>query len=58
MTQKQILEIAANEDAMFLLQEIAYIQRNMCYKTIYEQKTAKAKMKNKAKEIMEVLKNV
>lgn len=55
MTQKQILEIAANDDAMDILKEIAHIQNNMCYKTIYEQKTAKAEMKRLAKELLEII---
>lgn len=38
MTQKQIFAIAENEDAMDILKEIESIKRNMCYKTIYEQK--------------------
>lgn len=55
MTQKQVLEIAANEDAMDILKEIAFIQRNMCHKTVYEQKSAKAKMKKLAKELLETI---
>ena len=55
MTQKQVLAIAASEDAMWLLQEIQEIQQNMCHKTIYEQKTAKAKMKELAKELLETI---
>lgn len=55
MTQKQILAIAASEDAMDILKEIEHIQRNMCHKTIYEQKRAKAKMKLLAKELLEAI---
>ena len=55
MTQKQILAIAGNEDAMWILKEIEEIQRNMCHKTIYEQKTAKARMKSLAKELIEII---
>lgn len=55
MTQKQVLEIAANEDAMDILKEIAIIQRNMCHKTVYEQKSAKARMKKLAKELLETI---
>lgn len=55
MTQKQIIAIASSEDAMYILSEISHIQRNMCHKTIYEQKTAKAKMKRLAKELIESL---
>ena len=55
MTQKQILAIAASEDAMYILKEIESIQRNMCHKTIYEQKSAKAKMKLLAKELLEAI---
>lgn len=55
MTQKQIIEIAANEDALDMLEKIAHIQRNMCHKTAYEQKTAKAEMKRLAKELLEII---
>lgn len=55
MTQKQIIAIANNEEVMELLQEIARIQSNMEYKTSYEQKSAKAEMKELAKEIIEAL---
>lgn len=53
MSIKQIMEIASNENAMELLREIAFIQSNMCFKTVYEQKTAKQEMKKLAKMIME-----
>ena len=53
MTQKEILKIASNEDAMDILQEIVFIQRNMCHKTVYEQKSAKAQMKKLVKELLE-----
>lgn len=56
MTQKQILEIASNETAMEILKEIAEIQSNLVYKTVYEQKTAKAEMKALAKELMDIIK--
>lgn len=55
MTQKEILKIAANEDAMDILREIADIQLNMCHKTVYEQKSAKAKMKKLVKEMLEII---
>lgn len=55
MTQKQIFEITANEEAMDILKEIARIQDNMCFKTIYEQKTAKAEMKRLARELLETI---
>lgn len=55
MTQKQIFAIAASEDAMNILKEIEYILSNMCYKTEYEQKSEKAKMKILAKELMEAI---
>lgn len=55
MTQKELLTIAADKDLMDILEEIAEIQRNMCHKTIYEQKTATKKMKNLAKELIENL---
>lgn len=53
MTQKQIIALATNEDAMYFLLRIEEIQKNMCHKTIYEQKNAKAKIKEFAKEIIE-----
>lgn len=55
MTQKQILAIAASEDAMNILKEIEHIQSNMCYKTEYEQRSAKAEMKRLAKELLEAI---
>lgn len=55
MTQKQILAIAASEDAMWILKEIADIQRNMCHKTIYERKTATKEMKSLAKQLQEII---
>ena len=55
MTQKEIFTIASNEDSMEILKEIGEIQRNLCHKTVYEQKTAKAKMKRLAKELLETI---
>lgn len=55
MTQKEIFAIASNEDSMEILKEIGEIQRNFCHKTVYEQKTAKAKMKRLAKELLEII---
>lgn len=55
MTQKEILKIAANEDAMDILREIAFIQLNMCHKTVFEQKSKKSKMKKLAKEMLEIV---
>lgn len=56
MTIKEIIKIANNNDAMEIIKEIAEIQKNMCHKTIYEQATAKKKMKRLAKELMEEIK--
>lgn len=56
MTQKEILAIANNEEAMMILKEIEEIQRNMCHKTIYERKTASRKMYGLAKELIEEIK--
>ena len=56
MTQKELLKIAADEDLMYMLQEIQFEQRNMCHKTIYEQQKATRKMKGLAKEIIETIK--
>ena len=55
MTQKEIFAIASSEDSMEIIKEIAEIQSNMCHKTVYEQKTAKAKMKRLAKELLEYM---
>ena len=55
MTQKEIFAIASSEDSMEIIKEIAEIQSNMCHKTGYEQKTAKAKMKRLAKELLEYM---
>ena len=55
MTQKQILAIAASEDAMYILKEIEYIQSNIEYKTEYEKRSAKAEMKRLAKELMAII---
>lgn len=55
MTQKELFQIASDEEMMEILKEIAEIQRNMCHKTIYEQETAKKKMKRLAKEIIETI---
>lgn len=57
MTQKQVLAIAADEEAMDILKEISHIQFNMSFKTVYEQKTAKAEMKQLAKEFIERMEN-
>ena len=56
MTQKAILKLAANEEAMEMLADISHIQRNMCHKTIYERRTAKRKMKQLAAAIIELMK--
>lgn len=55
MTQKQIISLATNEDAMYFLLRIAEIQRNLSSKTVYEQRAAKAKIKEFAKEIIDRL---
>ena len=55
MTQKEIFAIASTEDCMEILKEIEKIQSNMCFKTAYEQKTAKAEMKRLAKELLEFI---
>ena len=55
MTQKEIYMIASTEDCMEILKEIEKIQSNMCYKTVYEQKTARAEMKRLAKELLEFI---
>lgn len=57
MTQKEIFKMASNYEISWRMQEIDSIQRNMIYKTAYEKKSATRKMKNYAKEIIEILKN-
>lgn len=56
MTQKEIIMLASDPDLMALLTEIAEEERNLIHKTIYEQKTAKKRMKNRAAEIIETVK--
>lgn len=55
MNKKQLLRLAENEAAIYLLKEIAREQKNLCHKTIYEQKHAKERMKSYAQEIIEML---
>lgn len=55
MTKKDLMRLAANEDAMSALMQMRNIQRNMCHKTIYERKTAERNLKELATEIIECL---
>lgn len=55
MTQAQLLKLAASEEALDLLDKIVFEQQNLCCKTIYEVKSSKRKMKELAKEIIEIL---
>lgn len=55
MSMKKIIEIASNEDAMSYLEEIARIQSNMCFKTQYEQKSAKMEIKRLAQAVIDSL---
>ena len=55
MTQKEIFAIASDEYAINIIIEIGEIKKNMCYKTDYEQKIAKAVMKNLAKDLIEII---
>lgn len=57
MTQKEIFKMASNYEISWRMREIESIQQNMAYKTVYEKKTATRKMKNYAREIIEILKN-
>ena len=57
MTQKEIFAIASDEYAINIVREIGEINKNMCYKTDYEQKIAKAVMKNLAKDLIEMINN-
>lgn len=56
MTQKEIIMLASDPDLMALLAEIAEEEKNLVHKTVYEQKTAKKRMKNRAAEIVETVK--
>lgn len=56
MTQKALLNLAANDEAMDILREIQFEQRNLCHKTIYERKSATRRMKQLAAQIIDVLK--
>lgn len=55
MTQKALIKLASDETAMYLLEEIARIQSNMCYKTVYEQAKAKREMRELAAEVIDLL---
>lgn len=57
MTQKDIIALASDPDLMAMLNEIAFEEKNLCHKTVYEQKTAKKKMRNYAKDIIDTIKN-
>ena len=54
MTMKEIVKMASNEEIMETLKEIADIQSNMCFKTIYEKRSAIKKVKQLAKMIQEL----
>lgn len=56
MTQKEIVRLAADPGLMFILEEIVKIQQNMCHKTIYEKKTAAARIHDYAQTIQNRLK--
>ena len=56
MTQKQILKLAEDSELMSILEHISYIQANLQWKTVYEQKAAKQEMKHFAKIIIDSLK--
>lgn len=55
MTQKQIIRMASDFEIQWRLREIDGINSNMCHKTVFEQATAKRKMKQYAREIQEIL---
>ena len=55
MTQKDLIKIASNDEAIYLLHKIQDIQSNMCYKTEFEQKTAMRRMRELAQEIINSL---
>ena len=56
MTQKEIIMLASDPDLMALMNEIAHEDRNLCHKTIHEQRTARKRMQNLAADISDTLK--
>ena len=55
MTNKQIIELANNQEIMSLLERIKIETDNLTSKTIYEQKNVNAKIKDYANEIKSLL---
>ena len=45
MTNKELIRLAGNEDAFYLLEELKIELQNLCYKTELEQRTAKHKIR-------------
>ena len=54
MTLKEIEKISC-DDCISILQRINRLKENMCFKTVYEEKTARAEIKALAKELQELL---
>lgn len=55
MTNKELIKLAGNEDALYYLEEIRVQIINMCHKTDWERKTAKNKIRAAANVIRTIL---
>ncbi len=55
MTNKELIRLAGNEDAFYLLGEIKNELQNLCHKTAYEQRTTKHKLRAYASMIRAIL---
>lgn len=54
MTIKTIIKLSCDE-SIAIMREINWIQANMCFKTKYEQKTARVEIKQLAKKLQALL---
>lgn len=57
MTQKEIIKLATNERAMYLLNLIAREESNLCYKAKHELPNSLKQIKTWSKEINELIKS-
>ena len=55
MTNKELIKLAGNEDALYYLEEIRVQIINMCHKTEEERKTANNKIRAAANVIRTIL---
>lgn len=55
MTLKDIEKIACDEDCMLLLSHISDEHSNLCYKSVYEKKAAKKRIRSWCTEIEGIL---